>query len=92
MTLSDFFLAVNTAGIRLVHVGGRLQFKGPTETVTPQIRDGAAEHEAAILGLLPTAPTPQMAEIKGPATTPSNPGGQVRKEAEPGEGFRHDHD
>jgi hypothetical protein len=53
MTLADFFLAVNGAGIRLANVGGQLQLRGPASAISPEIRAGAVEHKAAVLALLP---------------------------------------
>jgi hypothetical protein len=56
MTLADFFLAINSAGVRLANVGGQLQLRGQAQAITPELREGAAEHKAAILAILPSLP------------------------------------
>jgi DNA modification methylase len=87
MTLADFFLAMNTAGVRLTRVGGRLQLRGPAGAISPEVRAGAEEHKAAILALLPDeakaeggagpVPTPPH-DIGGSATVPTyNASGSV---------------
>jgi hypothetical protein len=53
MMLAEFFLALNSAGIKLTRVGGQLQLRGPNGAITPEIRAGAGEHKATILALLP---------------------------------------
>jgi hypothetical protein len=86
MTLADFFLAVNTAGVRLANVGGRLQLRGRPEAITSEIRAGAAEHKAAVLSLLPPTPAPEAAEaqppeppVGTPATTGNGTDGPTRR-------------
>jgi hypothetical protein len=58
MTLADFFLAVNAAGIRLANVSGQLQLLGPANEINEEIKAGAAEHTTAVLALLPPGPPP----------------------------------
>jgi hypothetical protein len=58
MTLADFFLAINGAGVRLANVGGDLQLRGPANAITTEMRTAASEHKTAILALLPAAPPP----------------------------------
>src|SRR5262245_45960587 len=81
MTLADFFLAVNAAGVLLANVGGRLQLRGPTSAISPAIRAAAAEHKAAILALLPASP-PEEAEIEIPEAPACHPAEGARAEAE----------
>jgi hypothetical protein len=76
MTLADFFLAVNEAGIRLAHVGGQLQLRGPANAISPQIKEAAAENKETLLALLP--PTPEPEPEPGPWDVE--------------DGFRHPHD
>jgi hypothetical protein len=57
MTLAEFFLAVNGAGIKMANVGGRLELRGPNGAITPEIRTGAGEHKATIVALLPPSPS-----------------------------------
>ena len=60
MTLTDFFLALNAAGIRLANVGGHLQQCGSANAISPEIKEAAAEHKAAILALLPPTQSPGL--------------------------------
>jgi hypothetical protein len=87
MTLSDFFMAVNAAGVRISNVGGQLRLQGPSQAIQ-ELREAAAEHKAAILAVLP-AEAEHGAEEGTPA--PEAPG---RHPAAHGatDGFRHDHD
>ena len=106
MTLADFFLAVNGAGVRLANVGGQLQLRGPANALTEEIRAGAAEHKAAILAVLPPAPEagPGAGEaVRERAATVAEANGQITPEETTRQcqewdrmvledGFRHDHD
>jgi hypothetical protein len=71
MTLADFFLAVNAAGIRLANVGGQLQLRGFANAISPEIKEAAAEHKVAILALLPPAPAPELEVNEIPIAEPS---------------------
>jgi hypothetical protein len=71
MTLPDFFLAVNDAGIRLANVGGQLQLRGSANVISPEIKEAAAEHKAAILALLPPAPSPEFEVNEIPIAEPA---------------------
>jgi DNA polymerase I-like protein with 3'-5' exonuclease and polymerase domains len=50
--LADFLHAARAAGILLVRAGDRIRLSGPAGSLTPEIRAAAAEHKAALLGLL----------------------------------------
>lgn len=67
MTLVEFLLAVNRAGVRLANVGGRLLLRGAA--ISREVRAGAAEHKAAILTLLP----PEGAIEHAPVPDPPDP-------------------
>jgi hypothetical protein len=93
MTLADFFLAVNAAGIRLANCGGQLQLRGPATAITPAIRAGAAEHKAAVLALLPPLACPggkgdDRSQPAGESATGPEGEGQVTN----ADGFRHTYD
>src|SRR5262245_21304702 len=63
MTMAEFFLLVNTAGVRLVNVADQLQLRGSTGAISPEILAGAGEHKATILALLPLSlPDDERAE------------------------------
>ncbi len=82
MTLADFFLAVNGAGIRLANVGGQLQLRGPANAISPEIKAGAAEHKLAILAMLPPVPESDIVEYAIPAAPPYDPAEAARIGAE----------
>jgi hypothetical protein len=64
MTLADFFLAINAAGINSANVSGQLQLRGPTNAISLEIKAGAAEHKAAIIALLPPVPSLEVVAIE----------------------------
>jgi len=53
MTLAEFFLAVTNAGVRLANLRGQIQLRGRPDSITAEIRSGAAEHKEVLLALLP---------------------------------------
>jgi hypothetical protein len=58
MMLTEFFLAAEVAGVRLVDGGGgRLELRGPAGAIGPEIREAAREHRGAILTCLSPVPT-----------------------------------
>src|SRR5262245_21593819 len=64
MTLSEFFHALNAAGVRLAASGGRLALC-PAAAITPELRAGAAEHKPALLALLNPTPCGGVAQVSG---------------------------
>jgi hypothetical protein len=79
MTLTELFLALNGAGIKLAHVGGQLQLRGPSGAITHEITASAREHKATILGLL--APPVPTEAIESPRLHPDpapSPGLNIR--------------
>ena len=84
MTLADFFLAVNAAGIRLANVGGHLQQCGSANAISPEIKEAAAEHKETLLALLPPAPSPELVANEIPTAEPA-PADLANRDATPAE-------
>src|SRR4051794_23714282 len=77
MTLADFFLAVNRAGITLTNVSGQLQLRGPTDAISPEIRAGAAQHKETILAMMPPAAEPAETGVIGAPASKSGDRSQL---------------